>query len=108
MLTAEPAPPGAMPLRAEAMIDMEVAIADLEQNLQAYEAIQQIVTADALRTESHLPTLRRDSLSALLGVLNSSLRQRCGAARVAMARVDQAIQRTQQALDAQSKLFPDA
>ena len=60
-----------------------LAMDDLEQNLQAYQAIQQIVAADSLRAESHLPLLKRDSLSALLGVLNSSFGQRYAAARLA-------------------------
>ena len=65
--------------------DVMRAMDDLEQNLQAYEAVQQIVTADSLRAESHLPLLKRDSLSALLGVLNSSFGQRYAAARIAAA-----------------------
>ncbi|MCU7371577.1 hypothetical protein PEC18_12140 [Paucibacter sp. O1-1] len=85
---AEPAE--AAPLD-QIVLDLSSAVADLEQNLHAYEAIEQIVTADSLRAESHLPLLKRDSLAALLGVLNSSLSQRCVAARAATNRVASAV-----------------
>lgn len=64
-----------------------IAMDELEQNLQAYQAIQQIVAADSQRAETHLPLLKRDSLSALLGVLNSSFGQRYTAARLATRRL---------------------
>lgn len=76
------------------VLDLSTAVADLEQNLHAYEAIEQIVTADSLRAESHLPLLKRDSLAALLGVLNSSLSQRCVAARAATNRMASAVRST--------------
>lgn len=106
MLSAEPAPLDATPT-SEPMLELQAALADLEQNLQAYEAVQQIVTADSLRAESHLPTLRRESLSALLGVLNSSLRQRCGAATQASHAVSRALQLAEQACSAQLSMFDE-
>lgn len=55
----------------------------LGENILAFQAIHQIVTADSQRAETHLPLLKRENLSALLGVLNDSLEARWKSARVA-------------------------
>ncbi|MBY0235238.1 MAG: hypothetical protein K2W93_09670 [Burkholderiaceae bacterium] len=55
----------------------------LGENILAFQAIHQIVAADSQRAETHLPLLKREALSALLGVLNDSLEVRWKSARVA-------------------------
>ena len=54
------------------------AVEQLQAHVQAYEAIEQLLSLDsAASSDTHLPGVRRDAFAALLGVVNASLASHC-------------------------------
>jgi len=53
------------------------AVEQLQAHVQAFEAIEQLLSLDRLTSDTHMPGVRRDAFAALLGVVNASLAAHC-------------------------------